>query len=300
MCKRPYVKMPIGIRPLDVIRSDEARLAATPFPCGQCLPCRINKKRIWKHRLLLESMSHDESVFVTFTYSDEFVPDWFTLVPEHMTNFFKKLRNRIKPKKVRYYYVGEYGSIYGRPHYHAFIFGIGLSYQKEIEESWSNRRGDKRGFVHLGTVEPASADYIVDYVTKGITKSKDNGKRIPEFARMSRKPGIGKNETERIARKILSSKWSGEITSKIIREITHGRRKMPLGRYLTETMRLALGQTDDLKEEEFWYYQKEIFDKHLKEGEVYIDNIVNEEDNKRRVQKARIRFFKKMRRLDNV
>ena len=36
--------------------------------------CRINKKRIWTSRILLESMFHLESVFVTLTYNDQSVP----------------------------------------------------------------------------------------------------------------------------------------------------------------------------------------------------------------------------------
>ena len=43
-------------------------------PCGQCLACRINRRREWLARLHLEALDHDVVLFATLTYSDEFLP----------------------------------------------------------------------------------------------------------------------------------------------------------------------------------------------------------------------------------
>lgn len=46
-------------------------IGVMPCPCGKCIPCLINRKRLWKHRLILESYCHDKSAFVTLTYNDD-------------------------------------------------------------------------------------------------------------------------------------------------------------------------------------------------------------------------------------
>lgn len=47
-------------------------------PCGQCVFCRINKKREWIARLLLEAASHPVNQFWTLTYEEENLP---TILP---------------------------------------------------------------------------------------------------------------------------------------------------------------------------------------------------------------------------
>ena len=105
-----------------------ARLAANiddviQVPCGQCIGCRLEYARVWATRCWHESLMHDQSYFVTLTYDDDHLKT-FSLVPEDLTNFFKRLRNY---KKIRYYACGEYGDKNGRPHYHAIIFGLSLN-----------------------------------------------------------------------------------------------------------------------------------------------------------------------------
>ena len=94
-----------------------------PFGCGQCIPCRINRKRLWTHRLMLESFSHSDATFVTLTYDPEKYSGE-SLRPEDVTKFLKRLRRKLEPKKLRYYLVGEYGDKTGRPHYHIALFGF--------------------------------------------------------------------------------------------------------------------------------------------------------------------------------
>ena len=56
LCSNPYMKDGVS------------------FGCGQCKGCRVNKRRQWTHRILLESMCHESSAFVTLTYDNDHLP----------------------------------------------------------------------------------------------------------------------------------------------------------------------------------------------------------------------------------
>ena len=94
------------------------------FGCGQCLPCRVSKSRLWAHRILLESYLYNNNTFVTLTYSEDDktvkkINNLLSLDSEHTKNFLKRLRSKFPKNKIRYYLVGEYGEQTQRPHYHA-------------------------------------------------------------------------------------------------------------------------------------------------------------------------------------
>lgn len=201
----------------------------TVHPCGQCLFCRINKKREWISRLLLEAASHDVNQFWTLTYEDERLPtntapdpagsnhesqirqlarcspvsravaaQSGTLFKPDLARFFKRIRKNFGP--IRYYAVGEYGEVRGRPHYHVLAFGIEISPQS-LKEAWS------LGAVHIGDVESASITYCVEYALKK-EKSEEliDLRRLPEFAVMSTKPGIGSYAIGEFRQVIMRSK----------------------------------------------------------------------------------------------
>lgn len=260
-----------------MIVSDDARKMSTPYPCGQCLHCRINRARVWTHRLLLEQKSHAASVFVTLTYSDEFIPADSSLEPSDIQLFLKRLRYFLGDRKIRYYVVGEYGTATKRPHYHGALFGIGLEDENLILRSWS------KGHVMVGELNEYSARYMTGYVTKGMTKKKDGRLegRSPEFARMSLKPGLGSAAVEKAAVKL-----KGFDVDHTVREFQIGRRCYPLGRYLTARLSSLMGQDPNLQASEYWDYQQEMFDKHLG-SDIYKDSILNDNAQKRLQQKKR-------------
>lgn len=221
------------------------------YPCGQCMPCRINRKRLWMHRMLLEMNDHPESSFVTLTYDDERLPPDGNLEPRHLQLFLKSLRKNISPMRVRYFSVGEYGEQTKRPHYHLALFGYpiclrggSLFNSRKSCCPWCDRLRDawNRGGVFAGPLSSDSAQYICGYVTKKLTRSGDprlEG-RVPEFARMSLRPGIGSNAAPVIAetmqRHNLDSS-QGDVPS----ALRHGKKMLPLGRYLRGKTREALG-----------------------------------------------------------
>ena len=113
------------------------------LPCGQCCACRLNKSRDWATRCVLEAKMHDENCFITLTYNDENLPKDYGLCKEDLTLFFKRLRKNTG-EKIRYYAAGEYGDLYGRPHYHACLFGwkpkdlVFYKYSNGIPLYWSD------------------------------------------------------------------------------------------------------------------------------------------------------------------
>ena len=291
MCRQPYMKRPTGIKKTDVIMSHDARLAATPFGCGQCLPCRINKAREWTHRLLLEQTMHGDSCFITLTYMDEHLPIGYNLKPTDLTNFLKKLRRAIEPQRIRYFAVGEYGDNSWRPHYHLAIFGLGIFYHNLIMETWG------KGFIQMGDLNKDSARYMVGYCTKKMTNKKDTRLqgRYPEFMRCSKqKGGLGAGAVQKVADQLKKEKY---FDIKILREFVYGKKKMPLGRYLSMKLAERIGVSElDLKME-LWAHQEEIFEQHLKDDEVYYNNVQEEKQSERLSQEKKQQIFKQRKQI---
>jgi len=193
-------------------------MGSVPFGCGQCQPCRINRRRLWTARMVLESFVHPHNLFVTLTYNEE--NHVSSLVPDHLTKFFKRLRHHVH---FRYFAVGEYGDQTQRPHYHFAFFCDVPVFQQTFEEAWG------KGFVHLGELNPKSAAYIAAYVNKKMTSKDDprlNG-RHPEFARMSRRPGLGNFSANQMA-DVLRRMAHGDVPL----TFHMGGQNWPLGRYI--------------------------------------------------------------------
>jgi len=233
-------------------------VGAIPAGCGQCFPCRINRRRVWTHRLMLESLVHGDSTFGTLTYAPEHLPAGGNLVPEHLRNFLKRLRFEISPRRLRFYAVGEYGDKSWRPHYHLALFGVSIAETEMVRRVWGF------GHVMLGDLTTSSAQYIAGYVTKKMTNSKDSrlSGRHPEFARMSLKPGIGALSIGQVAAVLKSPFGQEEVQA--LGDVPHslkvGSKAMPLGRYLRRKLREALGRSPDTPEEVILRYAQEMHD----------------------------------------
>jgi len=142
----------------------------------------------------------------------------------------KRLRKAFPKRKIRYFYVGEYGRkckhgidlklvncplcFVGRPHFHACIFNYEPddleAYQSDgsvmrytspkVEELW------KYGFVDVGELNFASAAYGARYILKKVTGNKAHDHYMaydldgeitflePEYCRMSRGNASRKGE----------------------------------------------------------------------------------------------------------
>lgn len=147
-------------------------------PCGKCFFCLQRKRADWSFRLLQELKTATSACFLTLTYDDSSVPAT-GLCKRDLQLFFKRLR-KFNSGKIRYYAVGEYGTLTERPHYHSIVF----NYDRTIDFSkiWC------KGHTFAGSVSAASIHYVTKYV---INRFGDFKGRDPPFALMSRKPGIG-------------------------------------------------------------------------------------------------------------
>jgi len=206
--------------------------------CGSCLGCRLDYSRMWAMRITHEASLYEfgrGNAFVTLTYRDKmeasleqlenrkYIPDDWSLHPEHMTLFLKRLRKAYPETNIRFFYAGEYGRRckhgidvkrvgcpickVGRPHFHVCLFnfacddleayasdgGVIRKTSKKLEKIWGY------GFVDVGELNFASASYTAGYVLKKVRGpvaddhymnfDMETGEVIyltPEFVRMSR------------------------------------------------------------------------------------------------------------------
>lgn len=183
------------------------------FPCGQCANCRINKRRDWQSRLLLEAASHASSAFVTLTFRDTGTPP--ICRRSDLKYFFRALR--IRYPDLRHFSAAEYGSKFGRAHYHAHLFSAVPLLDHVIRESWPY------GTVDIGNVEPASLDYVLGYLLKDKRAPiRLLDQRYPPFRMFS--PGIGKLALQHL---LVDG-------CELPREFKVFGRKWPIGRYLRD------------------------------------------------------------------
>jgi hypothetical protein len=215
--------------------------------CGSCLGCRLDRSRVWAMRIVHESTMYEYgngNSFVTLTYSDDAVPEDWSLRKSDFQKFMKRLR-KAYPQKIRYFHCGEYGNKckhieawetdrtvkdcpgcdVGRPHYHACLFNISFTDLEpvgmrnsvvyytsgELQKFWPH------GHVQVGELTFESAAYVARYVLKKINGieqenwyavTDDNGevRQVePEYCSMSLKPGIGAEWYERFKTDIFPS-----------------------------------------------------------------------------------------------
>lgn len=182
--------------------SQEQVLNGTTFRfrrrCGNCETCRMRYRAEWSARILLEAHCHDASSFITLTYAKETYPHDGSLRKRDLQLFFKRLRRNLdrlnEGRSVRYFACGEYGDRTQRAHYHCVLFGLeaGIGLEKLIESSWGN------GWITVAPLSAQRSSYVARYTTKKLRGGVPPG-RAPEFALMSRRPGLGMQFVERLA-----------------------------------------------------------------------------------------------------
>ena len=135
-------------------------------PCGRCIPCRVQRSRMWVVRCLHEASYYKSNVFITLTYNDSNLP--VTLSKRHMQLFVKRLR-KLLGYKIKYFIGGEYGDKTYRPHYHGILFGVGYDSFSPIRigsKVYYRTPAWTLGNIYLGTVTGDSIRYCADYILK--------------------------------------------------------------------------------------------------------------------------------------
>lgn len=211
--------------------------------CGQCLPCRINRRRQWTARILLETYCYPNSCFVTLTYDPQWVPKDSegrdVLCRADLQLWLKRFRKKFG--KCRFFGVGEYGKQTHRPHYHVVLFGVPVEAGPLIQQTWG------MGFTSASEMLVQRAHYVAGYTTKKMVVDDEwlDG-RPPEFARMSLKPGIGAPALKWLVDRHKSTKGqiAVELKGDVLHEVRIEGKKWPLDGYMLENLReeLKLGE----------------------------------------------------------
>ena len=189
---------------------------------------------MWAIRCVHEAQLHDNNCFITLTFNDSSLykrDNPASLDVSEFQRFMKRLRKKYVGKNpydrhtqkeqfddwqfyngIRFFHCGEYGDLYGRPHYHAILFGHDFADRElftirnghrlyrssELESLWPF------GFSSVGDCTFESAAYVARYIMKKVTGDHawhhysdidfDTGEilntRKPEYTTMSRNPGI--------------------------------------------------------------------------------------------------------------
>ena len=165
-------------------------------PCGQCMPCRINTRRKRVARILMEGRLHKQNSWLTLTYDDEHLP-WADcdgmLMPvlrvSDWQKWIKRYRKDAGRPGIRYFGVGEYGDQYGRPHWHAVMFGEdAVDCEARMRRTWTAGK-----VLHCRPLEEFAAHYASGYCVKKWTKHGDErlAGRPAERSFSSRSPALG-------------------------------------------------------------------------------------------------------------
>lgn len=186
-------------------------------PCGKCLECAVSRQTEWKNRMILEAASYPTfpSFFLTLTYDNEHLPS-NGVSRKHVSAFIKRLHDFFRHHGLpsfRSVVFSEYGSLHGRPHYHAVIFGFHtdkkLTVYKRIPHSsdfiaryyhkdffimkYAVNHCWKMGFTYTVQIRDYKAfGYISKYVAKNLVCPLPSDSHLNKnFCIGSRKPGIG-------------------------------------------------------------------------------------------------------------
>lgn len=193
------------------------------FNCGKCHACRVNNTSQWTVRCLYELSEWIDKgcSFITLTYDDKHLPSDLGLHPEHLRNFWKRLRTNLSREygqnfKLKYRACGEYGDkekkyitftdgvpngkLLGRPHYHAIVYGlddINDKHREILSDSWGlcdpymfDKNRKDSGMLPVCREDIA---YVCGYVQKklnGLQGKETYGNRLPPFSRSSQGLGL--------------------------------------------------------------------------------------------------------------
>lgn len=166
------------------------------LPCGRCGACRVNRAIEWSNRLLFEADYHTDVSFWTLTYASENEPQNHSISKRELQLFFKRLR-KFLDVPIKYFACGEYGETYGRPHYHAIIFGLKWTEEEVVLKCWN------LGHVKSGTFNRSRARYVAGYMLKEVDSAIDLRGRTPPFLLMSK--GLGKRFAKDNAERIQTN-----------------------------------------------------------------------------------------------
>ena len=150
--------------------------------CGTCHSCQKRKLNGYKMRLMYECAKYPNSLFLTLSFTDDALKEYQSDYNVAVKQFLDAFRKRFG-KGVKHFFVCEFGSLKGRPHYHGILFNVPRSCTEEdIESIWNRGNGiyrktrgkfigqykKPRGIINASWLRDGnkSASYICKYLTK--------------------------------------------------------------------------------------------------------------------------------------
>lgn len=210
-CYRPVQawygnKMFNGKREVVFCRGQAQSFLDLKLPCGTCVGCRLERARQWAMRCRDEASLYKENAFITLSVNPEcLVVHGKSLDVRYFQKFMKRLRKYAGvDRMIRYFHCGEYGSKYGRPHYHALLFNwdfvdrVYFKTTKSGEKIYTSKVLGSLwpfGYSSVGDVTFGSAAYVARYHLKKVGSvvsdnhylDKSTGEMLsPEYVTMSR------------------------------------------------------------------------------------------------------------------
>lgn len=198
----------------------------------------------------MECVTHrDYAWFVTFTYNDEALPitldvDGAPVPTLEKKTFLKWLNNQTADLgPFRYYSVGEYGDLSGRPHYHAAVFPQSIAQVSALADQWERQFG----FTTAAPLNTQRARYLAQYTTKKLTAADDDrlkGCQQPEFRTSSRNPPLGHEFAEQLIEHYTIKPTAAQLVAErgdIERSWRFDGHVYPIGGYVLNYVRKGLG-----------------------------------------------------------
>ena len=161
-------------------------------PCGYCHSCQKSYNNQYRIRLLYECRKYPPGtcLFITLTFDDDNLKKFSKDTNKAVRLFLDRLRKDYG-KQIRHWFVCEFGTLHGRPHYHGILFNV----PRELMDGYNSDVPGHHpllasrwmyGFVFVGYVSEETCSYITKYVTKSI-----NGDKVRP--RIISSHGIGDN-----------------------------------------------------------------------------------------------------------
>lgn len=178
-CLSPFEVKPRGVAPGSLKRE------SLFVSCGKCIHCLINRSEDWATRLTLEAQLSRSAWFGTLTYDEDSKPADGRVSLLHLQKFVRALRDyeryQYGSSDLRYFAVGEYGSVTDRPHYHMIVFNSRLLEQSGRDFLYSDKKGRKhysypliriiwkKGFDDWTLASLGTCRYVSKYLLKNDT-----------------------------------------------------------------------------------------------------------------------------------
>lgn len=163
-------------------------------PCGRCPECLRSRQRAWFVRFKYEEMYWRKkgafrTLFLTLTYDDKNLPSSREAAVKDWQAFLKMLGRKFV-YRPRFYVTSENGSLNGRLHFHALLFGVPVTdldcVEKSVAAMWH------RGFTCVQYASGKDFNYVSKYVTKDTDPYRSSSNTSwKTFQSFSKRPSLG-------------------------------------------------------------------------------------------------------------